>query len=92
MHNNNLYIAEDFRAEIDEVDGSIVCYSGPTMQVGETETTIGLDLSTEDKPSMFIKKPDGDFTTDELRALIPVLQRVLHDMEEYEGVPHEPAF
>jgi len=85
MHSNNLYIAEEFRPQYDQVDGSLVSYSGPTMQVGETSTFIGLDLSADDRPGMFIDKHDDDFSSDELRALIPVLQRVLHDMEQYEN-------
>ena len=82
--NHNLYIAEEFKTTYDN-DGSILSYQGPTIHVGETDATIGLDLTAEDQPRMSIDKHDGDFTSDELRQLIPVLQMILRDMEQYEG-------
>ena len=91
MHNNNLYIAEEFKTTYD-FDGSVLSYQGPTIHVGETDATICLDLDREDQPRVSIDKRDGDFTSDELRALIPVLQRVLYDMEQYEGGQHDNAF
>lgn len=91
MHNNNLYIAEEFRPQYDQVDGSLVSYVGPNLQVGETKFEVKLDLTTNDEPIMFLDSQtmDDAYRIDDLRALIPVLQRVLHDMEQYEGVPND---
>lgn len=84
MHNHNLFIAEVFETIYDN-DGSVLGYRGPNIQVGETGSTIGLDLTIDDQPRMFFDMPDGDFSSAELRQVVPVLQQVLRDMEQYEG-------
>lgn len=93
MDNNNLYIAEDFKPTFDPIDGSLIAYIGPNIRA--SRTTLGLDLSKHDEPSVYIDHDrDDSFTAEDLRELIPALERVLHDMDQYEkgkGGPHDAA-